>query len=287
MILLVLFCVTSSQAEEQSGHRFVIASDGQVDGRQVDTNHGDSEKTAAAEEKTSGAQDTAPSKRFDLTHWKLTLPIDASNTYGGHATEISASKLVAGFTDLHFRSADDGAMVFWCPVAGATTEGTKFPRCELREMLKPGDEDVNWTSQGTHTLRATCRIKQLPSHPKVVIGQIHGYSGKARPLVKLQHYKNRIEALVKISPDSGKDRKLTFADSQPGDDIDYEIRVQDHTLSITVNGQTQTEDLMKNDPEWARQTFYFKAGIYPQDNEGPLTEAACVAFSELSVNHEQ
>ena len=226
-----------------------------------------------------------PGSLFDLSHWKLTLPTNSSNSYDGHAAEVTSTELVAGFKDPHFRTNSAGSMVFSCPVAGATTEGTKFPRCELREMLKPGDEDTNWTAQGTHTLRATCRITQLPSYPKVVIGQIHSYSGKAKPLVKLQYYKNRIEALVKVSPTSGMDRKLTFADSKLGDEIQYEIKVKDDSLSVTVNGETQTEDLANNDPEWIDQTFYFKAGVYPQDNEGPLSEAACVEFSDLTVIH--
>lgn len=60
----------------------------------------------------------------------------------------------------------------------------------------------------------------------------------------------------------------------------------DNSLSVTVNGETQTENLIKNDPAWAQQSLYVKAGAYPQDNEGPVSEAACVAFSELTVIHQ-
>ena len=86
-----------------------------------------------------------PGANFDLSHWKLQLP-DAS------ATEVSAAELVAGFTNSFFYSDPDGTMVFSCPVTGGTTSGSTFPRCELREMLDPEDETMNWTGYGTHIL---------------------------------------------------------------------------------------------------------------------------------------
>lgn len=43
--------------------------------------------------------------------------------------------------------------------------------------------------------------------------------------------------------------------------------------------------MLENDTGWAGQTFYFKAGVFPQDNEGDETEGARVSFSALSVSH--
>ena len=166
-----------------------------------------------------------PSSRFNLNNWKLTLPYNQVGTYGGHAVEVLAKQLTAGFKDPHFYLSTNGAMVFWCPVVGSTTGNTKFPRSELREMLEPGNEDHNWTSSGTHVLAGRCRLLQVPSYPKVVIGQIHSYRGKAKPLVKLQYYKGRIEALVKLSPVAGKDKLIKFTDVEPRSDIDWQIKV--------------------------------------------------------------
>ena len=59
----------------------------------------------------------------------------------------------------HFQTDVDGHLVFWCPVNGATTEGTKFPRSELREMLEPENSKVKWPMHGTHILGRT-----LPGH---------------------------------------------------------------------------------------------------------------------------
>jgi hypothetical protein len=126
------------------------------------------------------------------------------------------------------------------------------------------------------------------SHWKLTLptsGQIHGYSGKARPLIKLQFFKGRIEALVKESPTKGKDLKLTFPEVGLDKDFDYEIQLHDGLLNVSVNGTTQTINVFETDPEWAQQTLYFKVGAYVQDNEGPDSEGARVLISRLRVSH--
>jgi len=232
------------------------------------------------------AETKPPSANFDLSHWKLTLPVSASGTAEGKATEISAAQLTAGYTNAdYFHTGTDGTMVFWCPVNGATTEGSEYPRSELRELIDPADDNVCWAAPGTHILDARCRVSEVPSSKKVIIGQIHGYSGKANPLVKLQFFKGRVEALVKESPRKGKDLKLTFPQVGLDKDFDYQIELQDGLLSVTVNGTTQTVNVFEKDPQWASQTLYFKVGAYTQDNEGPASEGARVAISRLKVSH--
>src|SRR5437867_13232120 len=99
-----------------------------------------------------------PSGNFDLTHWKLTLPVDSSGVTNGDAAEIQVSQLSTGYSNaLYFYTAPDGAMVFWAPVTGATTSGSTYPRSELREMINPGSSSVNWSGYGTHLLDARCK----------------------------------------------------------------------------------------------------------------------------------
>jgi hypothetical protein len=62
-----------------------------------------------------------PSSRFDLSHWKLTLPFNKDHAYRGHAKEIPANQLAGGFKDPHFYTDAKGATIFWCPVNGSTT----------------------------------------------------------------------------------------------------------------------------------------------------------------------
>ena len=135
-------------------------------------------------------------------------------------------------------------------------------------------------------MEARCRIMDLPEYSKVVIGQIHGYSGKKKPLIKLQYFKGRIEAIVKVSPNKGKDKKLKFPGIDLDEDISWTIKLDDGVLSVAVNGETKSRNMLESDEAWAEQTFYFKAGAYPQGNKGDESEGARISFSELRVSHE-
>lgn len=223
---------------------------------------------------------------FNFSHWKLTLPVTTDHTFDGDPLEISARQLNEGYSNQYFSRTHDGHLMFWAPVTGVQTDNTDYPRCELREMLEPGDPRKNWMAKGSHILTARCKVLQVPSSLKVVIGQIHSESGKKKPLVKLQFFKGRIEALVKSSPTKGQDIKLTWPDIKLNSSIDYQIHVQDEILSVTVNGVTQTQNIKDNDADWMKQTFYFKAGVYPQDNEGDGSEGGRVSFSKLTVDHQ-
>jgi len=220
----------------------------------------------------------APGANFELTHWKLTLP-DAS------ASEISPAQLTAGSTNSYFATGADGAMTFSCPVTGGTTMGSSYPRSELRELVDPRNDNVNWTGYGTHVLNAQCRVKEVPSSKKLIIGQIHAFSGNAYPLVKLQFNNGLMEALVKESPSSPADTTLTFANVGLSNLISYQLKMVDGLLSVTVNGTTQSVNVFQTDPAWTNQTFYFKAGNYCQDNSGATNEGAVVSFYQLNVEH--
>ncbi len=234
------------------------------------------------------AQPDPPADHMDLSHWKLTLPVDAAGTAAGHPLEISAAQLSAGYTHPeYFQRGLDGQLIFWCPVTGARTENTKYARCELREVINPTDDNVCWSAKGTHIMDVSCRVMDVPSGQKVVIGQIHGYSGNANPLIKLQFFKGRVEALVKDKARGGRDIKLTFPEVGLDKEFVYQIKLHDGLLSVTVNGVTQSVNVFETDPAWADQTLYFKAGVYPQDNEGPPTEGARVSFSKLQVTHSE
>ena len=224
--------------------------------------------------------------QFDLSHWKLTLPVNEKGKLAGHAAEIPADRLADGYAHPdYFQIGSNGTITFWAPVCGSTTDNSGYPRSELRELLDPADPSVNWSAQGTHVLKACCRVTRVPSSQKVIIGQIHSYSGKALPLIKLQFFKNRVEALVKRSPSKGGDQKLELAKVGLDDEIAYEIRLQAGELRVIANGSTQRVNILKNDLAWADQTFYFKAGAYCQDNDGPPSEGARVVFSRLRVTH--
>jgi mannuronan 5-epimerase len=222
----------------------------------------------------------APGRNFDLSHWKLTLP-DAAGS------EISSVQLAAGFTNSEFfYTGPDGAIVFYCPVTGGTTGGSDYPRSELREVLDPNSNLVNWAAFGTHTLNARCKVTQVPSSGKTIIGQIHSFTGNAQPLIKLQFDNGTVEALVKNSPNATNETDLTLARVGLSNAIAYQIKLENGLLSLSVNGSNQTVNVFQTDPSWSNQTFYFKAGNYCQDHSGPTNEGAVVSFYQLNVAHE-
>lgn len=80
-----------------------------------------------------------PSANFDLSNWKLALPID--NDQNGKADNIYEAELNAGYINKdYFFTGEDGGMVFKCPVKGSTTKNSTYARVELREMLRNGNK---------------------------------------------------------------------------------------------------------------------------------------------------
>src|SRR6185295_12084182 len=107
----------------------------------------------------------------------------------------------------------------------------------------------------------------------------------ARPLLKFVFNNNMIDAQVKQKPSADTDVHVNFPNVPFNSLITYRIVLQDGVLMMTINGVTQSVDIFANDPAWANQTFYFKAGSYCQDNSGPATEGAQVEFYQLSAAH--
>jgi len=100
--------------------------------------------TQAAGEEQSNELDPnkTPSENFDLSTWKLNTP---ENNGNGFSKTISVTEINAGYENSnYFYTADDGGMVFKCPVAGFTTSAnTSYTRVELREMLRGTDTSIS------------------------------------------------------------------------------------------------------------------------------------------------
>ena len=154
---------------------------------------------AAAEQNTGGLDpNKAPSENFDLSTWKLNTP---ENNGSGFSETISVAEINNGYENSnYFYTADDGGMVFKCPVAGFTTSAnTSFTRVELREMLRGTNTSIstqgvngnNWVFGTAPTsdinaaagydgeMNATLAVNHVTttgssSHiGRVIIGQIH------------------------------------------------------------------------------------------------------------------
>jgi len=228
-----------------------------------------------------------PGGNFNLTNFYLGLPVDSSGTTNGNSASVTAAQLTAGYSNAFYfyTSPTDGAMTFWAFVNGATTSGSDYPRSELREQINPPSNTSNWVPYGVHLLTAQCRVTQVASNPKVIIGQIHCQTGNARPLLKLQFNNGVIEALVKTNSNFDPDYKFFFQNVGLNNLITYQLKMENGLLTTTVNGSNQSINVFATDPDWATNGLYFKAGSYCQDNVGPDTEGARVSFYALGRSH--
>lgn len=159
--------------------------------------------TQIGQEQEPGVLDPnkAPSENFDLSTWKLNTP---ENNGSGFSKTISVSEINNNYENSnYFYTANDGGMVFKCPVEGyKTSANTSYTRVELREMLRGTNTSIstqgvnknNWvfgTAPASDKnaaagydgeMKATLAINHVTttgssSHiGRVVIGQIHANS---------------------------------------------------------------------------------------------------------------
>jgi Alginate lyase/Immunoglobulin domain len=148
------------------------------------------------------------------------------------------------------------------------------------------DCPLNWIGYGTHILDVQCKVLQVPSSGKVIIGQVKGYSGAALPLVKIQYESGTVYGYIKTNANNdASDKKYTYANAGLSNSITYQIKVVNGLVSVTVNGATNSLNVFTTDPNWATNTVYFKAGDYCQDNVGTTNEGARASFYSLTLSH--
>jgi hypothetical protein len=225
----------------------------------------------------------APGGNFDLSHWELQEPIGTP----GHPATIDPSKLQGadGFHDSYFFTASDGAMTFWDPENGITTDHSEFPRSELREVNADGSP-ANWPIAGTNILRASLAVTRVPD--RVCIGQIHlgapldvGVVPSTKPLLELYYsHDGNIDLGIERSPRGGQ--TLHAITSTPlGSIFTYVIELTpDGTITLTLNGATSTFTIP---PSFAGYGAYFKAGNYDQSVGTDATVGATVKFYALQI----
>lgn len=206
---------------------------------------------------------------IDLSDWKLTLPTGKK----GKPTELQGMKLGA-YSDSHYFSDSEG-LHFIAPCDGVTTSGSKYPRCELRELNDKGGLASWTTSKGSHSCGWTVCVTHLPvSKPEVVVGQIHDAEDDVFTIL---HSAN----VVKVMHDS-KCYGTLITNYRQGDV--YEIRVlveQDH-INIYMNGALKCAFPKK------AKGCYFKIGCYVQSNPSrgaKKGEYAEVIMKALSLSH--
>ncbi|MFD0461714.1 polysaccharide lyase family 7 protein [Microvirga aerilata] len=232
----------------------------------------------------------APSGNFDLSNWKLTLPVDASGSMSGTAVEV---KSLTGYQNSkYFYTGSDGAMVFYAPVEGATTSGSSYARSELREMK--GTEKAAWSLSTGGFMSATLEVDAAPNREgaggKIIVGQIHGQDDE---LVRLYWENGKLYFANDRAGSSNSEVKFYFvnaAGQQPSVSLDerfsYTINAKGSDLEVTVFADGQIyKSVTKINSVWQSDTFYFKAGAYLGANETNGSGYGQTSFYALNFNH--
>lgn len=200
----------------------------------------------------------------------------------------------------------------------STTTNTKYARSELRELYNYNSSSIcssstqNWTvdSNAKHQLQAQLQIEDYPNisgqDPKVIVGQVHGYKIK-QALIKLQWEGGNkpIRAILNNTflPDDQscsncKSFSVDLGTAQANSDWRYNIEVNENGVVLEAAGVSKSfawGEKIENtgyalDPNWAHSdnSFYFKAGIYPQIEPSSSLSGQIfdVSFSEIKITHQ-
>lgn len=211
----------------------------------------------------------APGRNFNLSLWKITLPLDSSGGMTGTAVEVKPIPLDYQKSP-YFYTAADGGMVFQAPVEGATTSGSKYSRSELREMTS-SYTNAAWTIDQGGTLSATLAVNEVPTKSdgtkgRIMVGQIHGPNDELNRLYydngKIYFHDDKSGPNHQETQFYLKSSTGAFTNIPLNSIFDYTIKVANRIHSVTVvhNGVTYTA----SEPVssfWS-SGLYFKAGVY-------------------------
>jgi hypothetical protein len=203
-----------------------------------------------------------------LTKWKITLPVDKNGKGSEDASKVENRNTnpweVIGKDLIHFEYSPffevrDSAVVFRAPCWGATTRGSKYPRCELRQEVGGGNN--YWSFTKHQKLEVILAVTHTPvQKPTVCMTQIHGPENE--PL-RLQY-------------DASKGLELVWNESHFvyfRDQVDYSLGQKLHVIVEVKNGDiTCTVTNMATGQNFSKtwtpvdKTAYFKVGCYTQSS---------------------
>jgi hypothetical protein len=221
----------------------------------------------------------APGGNFDLSHWKLQLPIGKK----GDPTTISSSSLngCSGYKNYSyfFTESGDGALVMKVPGSPAssgcvTTAHSEHCRTELAEAS-------SWDPKSSANKLSVTLSVPKPDNSKygTCIGQIHiDDSVSTKPVAQLYYSTKGVLTMGVEKTRSGGDQVPNTVGNVPvGTKFSYTISYENNILSVSINGgaakqlSTYNLDAPKS---------YFKAGNYNQGND-----ASDVHLFSISIKH--
>jgi hypothetical protein len=236
-----------------------------------------SEEQEPAESKEGGEDEEearhaqSPAEIIDTSKWYLTLPTGTE----GDPDTISPSELKS-YDSKYFRLNESGdGVVFTANAGGVTTENSKYPRSELREMN--GGEKASWDGRsGSHTMVLDEAITKTPStKPDVIAGQIHGGDDDV-----MQIHLSGTALTVKYA--DGDKEVVLDDDYELGERFRVKIQSSDGHVKVWHNGE------LKADLPIYGSTSYFKAGAYVNSNPdkgASASDVGQVVIYGIDISH--
>jgi hypothetical protein len=196
----------------------------------------------------------------------------------------------------------NGDLKLWAPTKGVSSKSTSRTRTELRECNEQGIV-YNWRypTFNHHWLQAAMTVLQVPKKGETVIGQIHVH-GNTRPPVKLSFDKaadgvGQLTVGFREEFDQPNPVDFVLLDGIPlGTRFTYNIHVTSRGAVLfsagftDVNGERRTGNLtLQFKDSWAKQSLYFKAGVYNQEDPTDTTldtEGSAALIHKLEISHE-
>lgn len=224
---------------------------------------------------TSSGGGSLPANVLNLTNWKITLPVDGSDS-GSDADEVKQPQLATySHTTYFHNNATNTGVVFQAHTGGATTSGSGYPRSELREMTSNGTTNASWSSgSGTHTMEIDQAITHLPVVKQhIVAGQIHD-GGDDVIVFRLEGQK----LFIDINGDDG-----------PILTPNYQLGTRFKVKFVVSNNQTKCyyNDVLMYTLNQSYSGAYFKVGAYTQSScksgENPGPSESCSAYGEVVI----
>src|SRR5690606_11741159 len=169
---------------------------------------------------------------------------------GGYGDEdhldYDMDEIEDGFEDdRYFFLNDDGNVIFRMHVEnGRTTQGTKYPRSELRELDPNGSDDNDWdSSEGVHYMKGRSRVNVVPfsgnPKPEVCFTQIHDEDSDLCRVITTKGGQGAEGLRLKLLwTDDGNEDSVFIKDSYDlGEWVDWEWRFVDGQLTFYLNGE--------------------------------------------------
>lgn len=259
---------------------------------------------------TTRVANSEKSPGIDLSHWKVTVPI-------GKPLEVMPPEILdfannETIKPYMYNDEERGGIAFYA-IPNRSTPNSKYSRSELREQMKPGSNEVNWTFAQGGKMTGTLAVDEISrdnqgNYHSTIVMQIHGrltneqrdLLGKkdndAPPILKIYWTNGKIRVKSKkLKNLKASDEEILRKDAWTDDDgytFEQEVNFRKFKLEVDVSSDEMVVAL--NDSEykvykgihiekWGVFENYFKAGNYLRTTDEHAY--AKVNFFSLEAQH--